>query len=87
MTKKDIHSKPFSLDEAAYPEMPAGLRGKLYEMGKPLGYKQQQVTQSINDFTRKSLIDLKNESKDSEEFYNKLKKEGYIKNPIEEFKI
>lgn len=87
MTKKEIHSKPLFLDEAEYPEMPVELRDKLYKIGKPIGYKQQQATQNINDFTKKSLIALKNESKDTEGFYKKLKEEGYIKNPIDEFEI
>lgn len=87
MTKEEIKNKPLFLDEAEYPEMPADLKDKLHEMGKPIGYKQHQATQSINDFTRKSLIALKKESKDNEDFYKKLKEEGYIKNPIDEFEI
>lgn len=87
MTKKENHNKPLLLDEAEYPEMSAELRDKLYESGKPIGYKQQQATQNINDFTKKSLIALKNESKDTDDFYKKLKEEGYIKNPIDEFGI
>lgn len=87
MTNKKAINKSLGFDEAQYPEIPKELKDKLYEMGKPIGYKQHEVVQSIDDFTKNHLIELKNKSKDSEGFYKELKEEGYIKNPLEEFDI